>query len=329
MYIVTGGAGFIGANIVHSLNQKGITDILVVDHLVRADKFLNLTDLEIADYMEAEAFLNLVEKGQIKGVEAVFHEGACSDTMATDGRYVMENNYAFSKTLLHWCQQQNIPFLYASSASVYGMTGNFSEERSAESPLNVYGFSKFQFDQYLRRMWSELRAPVHGFRYFNVYGPREFHKGRMASVALHFYKQYRMDGHVHLFAGSGGYANGEQRRDFIHVDDVISVNMHFLDHPRSGIYNVGTGQAQSFNDVAVTVVNSLRHMDDEDIQDLRALEKAQTLRYISMPEALHGKYQSFTQADIGKLRAAGYPQAFLTVEQGVERYMRWLAERNH
>ncbi|MBN2679606.1 ADP-glyceromanno-heptose 6-epimerase [Acidithiobacillus montserratensis] len=327
MYIVTGGAGFIGANMVHALNQRGITDILVVDHLTQADKFLNLTDLEIADYMEAERFLEAIEKDQFSGVEAVFHEGACSDTMATDGRYVMENNYAFSKTLLHWCQRHHIPLLYASSASVYGMTGSFSEERQAESPLNIYGFSKFQFDQYLRRMWHTLEAPVHGFRYFNVYGPREFHKGRMASVALHFYNQYRLDGHVHLFAGSAGYDNGEQRRDFIHVDDVASVNMHFLDHPRSGIYNVGTGQAQSFNDVAVTVINSMRRMADENIHDLASLQKAQTIRYISMPEALHGKYQSFTQADIRQLRAAGYNQPFLSVEQGVARYIHWLAGR--
>lgn len=324
MYIVTGGAGFIGANIVQGLNQQGITDILVVDHLTSADKFLNLTDLEIADYMEAERLLELIESDGLKGVEAIFHQGACSDTMATDGRYVMENNYAFSKALLHWCQRHSVPFLYASSASVYGMTGSFKEERSAESPLNIYGFSKFQFDQYLRRMWNELRAPVHGFRYFNVYGPREFHKNRMASVALHFYRQYQLDGHVHLFAGSSGYENGEQRRDFIHVDDVLAVNMHFLDHPRSGIYNVGTGLAQSFNDVAVTAVNTLRRRAGEAMQDLHSLQKAQIIRYISMPEALHGKYQSFTQADISKLREAGYSKPFLTVEQGVERYVDWL-----
>lgn len=328
MYIVTGGAGFIGANIVQGLNQQGITDILVVDHLTNADKFLNLTDLEIADYMEAERLLELIESDGLRGVEAIFHQGACSDTMATDGRYVMENNYAFSKALLHWCQRHSVPFLYASSASVYGMTGSFKEERSAESPLNIYGFSKFQFDQYLRRMWNELRAPVHGFRYFNVYGPREFHKNRMASVALHFYRQYQLDGHVHLFAGSSGYESGEQRRDFIHVDDVLAVNMHFLDHPRSGIYNVGTGQAQSFNDVAVTAVNTLRRRAGEAIQDLHSLQKAQIIRYISMPEALHGKYQSFTQADISKLREAGYSKPFLTVEQGVERYVDWLEKRS-
>jgi ADP-L-glycero-D-manno-heptose 6-epimerase len=327
MYIVTGGAGFIGANLVQALNQRGITDILVVDHLTRADKFLNLTDLEITDYMEAETFLRLVENGHLKGIEAIFHEGACSDTMATDGRYVMENNFTFSKTLLHWCQRHNVPFLYASSASVYGMTGAFVEERAAESPLNIYGFSKFQFDQYLRRMWTDLRAPVHGFRYFNVYGPREFHKNRMASVALHFFNQYRQDNHVRLFAGTDGYADGEQRRDFIHIDDVVAVNMHFLDHPQSGIYNVGTGQAQSFNEVAVAVINSLERRADHPAQNLSALQRAQVIRYVSMPEALNGKYQSFTQAEVRKLRSAGYAKPFLTVEQGVDRYVRWLAER--
>ncbi len=327
MYIVTGGAGFIGANLVQALNQRGITDILVVDHLTRADKFLNLTDLELTDYMEAETFLRLVENGHLKGIEAIFHEGACSDTMASDGRYVMENNFAFSKILLHWCQRHNVPFLYASSASVYGMTGTFVEERAAESPLNIYGFSKFQFDQYLRRMWADLRAPVHGFRYFNVYGPREFHKNRMASVALHFFNQYRLDNHVRLFAGTDGYADGEQRRDFIHIDDVVAVNMHFLDHPHSGIYNVGTGQAQSFNEVAVAVINSLERRADHPAQSLSALQKAQTIRYVNMPEALNGKYQSFTQAEVGKLRSAGYVKPFLTVEQGVDRYVRWLAER--
>ena len=327
MYIVTGGAGFIGANLVQALNQRGITDILVVDHLTRADKFLNLTDLEITDYMEAETFLRLVENGHLKGIEAIFHEGACSDTMATDGRYVMENNFAFSKTLLHWCQRHNVPFLYASSASVYGMTGAFVEERAAESPLNIYGFSKFQFDQYLRRMWTDLRAPVHGFRYFNVYGPREFHKNRMASVALHFFNQYRQDNHVRLFAGTDGYADGEQRRDFIHIDDVVAVNMHFLDHPHSGIYNVGTGQAQSFNEVAVAVINNLERRADHPAQNLSALQRAQAIRYVSMPEALNGKYQSFTQAEVSKLRSAGYTKPFLTVEQGVDRYVRWLAER--
>jgi ADP-L-glycero-D-manno-heptose 6-epimerase len=327
MIIVTGGAGFIGANLVHALNQCGVTDILVVDHLSQAGKFLNLTDLNIADYLEAERFITLLEAGRLPAIEAVFHEGACSDTMATDGRYIMENNYAFSKTLLHWCQLHNVPFLYASSASVYGMTQQFREERACESPLNIYGFSKFQFDQYLRHVWPSLKAPVHGFRYFNVYGPRELHKGRMASVALHFYQQYRRDGYVHLFAGSDGYGDGEQRRDFIHVDDVCAVNLHFLEHPRTGIYNVGTGQAQTFNEVAVATVGAIDALAKRPARHLAALHKAQVIRYMPMPEALHGKYQSYTQADIGALRGAGFSTPFLNVEEGVSRYVRWLAEK--
>ncbi|MGC9239017.1 MAG: ADP-glyceromanno-heptose 6-epimerase [Acidithiobacillus sp.] len=324
MIIVTGGAGFIGANLVAALNARGERDILVVDHLQQADKFRNLSGLDIADYLEAETFLARLESGSFAGVEAIFHEGACSDTMASDGRYVMTNNYEYSKALLHWAQRQDVPLLYASSASVYGRSGRFTETRDAEDPLNIYGFSKFQFDQYLRRHWQELRAPVHGFRYFNVYGPREFHKGRMASVALHFSRQYRLDGHVHLFAGSGGYADGEQRRDFIHVDDVCAVNMHFLEHPRSGIYNVGTGVARTFNAMAVAVINAIEARQGGPSRDLEKLQKTEVIRYIPMPESLHDKYQSFTEADIRQLRAAGYQAPMLSVEEGVARYIAWL-----
>ena len=327
MYIVTGGAGFIGANLVHALNQRGISDILVSDHLQRADKFRNLADLDIRDYFEAEAFLPELLAGRLGKIDAIFHQGACSDTMASDGRYVMDNNYAHSKALFHWCQENRVPFLYASSASVYGMTGRFREERAAEDPLNIYAFSKFQFDQYLRAQWHALQAPVHGFRFFNVYGPREFHKGRMASVALHFARQYRQEGRVRLFAGSAGYADGEQRRDFIHVDDVVAVHFHFLEHPNSGIYNVGTGRAQSFNDVALAVIQTIDAETGKAPRSLVELQQQGMITYMPMPEALHGKYQSYTQADIETLRAAGYTAPFLDVEAGVRRYQAWLRER--
>ncbi|MCE5393518.1 MAG: ADP-glyceromanno-heptose 6-epimerase [Acidithiobacillus sp.] len=325
MYIITGGAGFIGANLVHGFNRRGIGEILVTDHLQQPDKFRNLSALDILDYEEAETFLPKLLAGRYGKVEAIFHEGACSDTMAQDGRYVMENNFSYSKALFHWCQENRVPFLYASSASVYGMTGCFQEERKAEHPLNVYAFSKFQFDQYLRAHWPDLQSPVHGFRYFNVYGPREFHKGRMASVALHFTRQFQNDGVVRLFAGSHGYQDGEQRRDFVHVDDVVAVNLHFLDHPRSGIYNVGTGRAQSFNDVAVAVINTLLHRQGKARQSLAQLQAQGMIIYQPMPDALLGKYQSFTQADITRLRAAGYQNEFLDVESGVERYLDWLS----
>jgi len=251
-YVVTGACGFIGANLVKALNERGVSDIIAVDNLARADKFLNLTDCEIADYLDKQEFLELVESGQLDGgIEAILHEGACSDTMETDGRYMMANNYRYSLSLLDFCAEQDIPLLYASSASVYGGGGVFREEREFEAPLNVYGYSKFLFDQVVRRRIGpdaiNAESQVAGFRYFNVYGPREQHKGRMASVAFHHFNQYRTSGKVKLFEGYGGYANGEQRRDFVYVGDVVKVNMDFLESRRSGIFNLGTGRAQSFN----------------------------------------------------------------------------------
>ena len=218
-YVVTGACGFIGANLVKALNERGVTDIIAVDNLKSADKFLNLTDCEIADYLDKQEFLDLVEHGQLDGgVEAILHQGACSDTMETDGRYMMANNFRYSQTLLDFCMEQEIPLLYASSASVYGGGGMFREERGYEAPLNVYGYSKFLFDQVVRRRIGSDAASadsqVAGFRYFNVYGPREQHKGRMASVAFHHFNQYRADGKVRLFEGHAGYGNGEERRDF-------------------------------------------------------------------------------------------------------------------
>ena len=228
-YVVTGACGFIGANLVKALNDRGVTDIIAVDNLTHADKFLNLTDCEIADYLDKNEFLELVEHGRLDGsVEAILHQGACSDTMETDGRYMMANNYRYSLSLLDFCAEQDAPLLYASSASVYGGGGVFREEREFEAPLNVYGYSKFLFDQIVRRRLPDAQSQVAGFRYFNVYGPREQHKGRMASVAFHHFNQYRASGKVKLFEGYGDYGNGEQRRDFVYVGDVVKVNMDFL-----------------------------------------------------------------------------------------------------
>jgi ADP-L-glycero-D-manno-heptose 6-epimerase len=324
MYIiVTGAMGFIGANIVKALNLRGETNIIAVDNLSKADKFLNLTDCEIADYLDKKEFLALLLDGAFDGdVAAVFHEGACSDTMETDGRYMMENNYRYTASLFDFCQENEAQFLYASSASVYGAGSVFEEKREHEGPLNVYGYSKFLFDQYLRRKWSSLTAQVAGFRYFNVYGPREQHKGRMASVAFHFFNQYRAEGKVKLFEGCDGYANGEQRRDFISIEDVVKVNMFFLENPGiSGIFNVGTGRSQTFNDVAVATVNACRRAQGEAPLTLAEMHSQGVIEYVAFPEALKGKYQSFTQADVSALRKAGYQDAFLTVEQGVERYV--------
>ena len=326
-YVVTGAAGFIGANIVKALNERGATNIIAVDNLTRADKFRNLVDCEIADYLDKKDFISLVETGVLDGsVEAVFHEGACSDTMETDGRYMMENNYRYSVSLLKFCQDNDAPFLYASSASVYGAGRVFREEREHEGPLNVYGYSKFLFDQTVRRMWDERGAQIVGFRYFNVYGPREQHKGRMASVAFHFFNQYREHGKVKLFEGCEGYANGEQRRDFVSVEDIVKVNLWCLDNPEvSGIFNLGTGRCQSFNDVAVATVNACRARDGQKPLSLAEMQGQGIVEYIGFPEALKGKYQSYTEADMSALRDAGYDAPFYTVEEGVSRYVEHLS----
>ncbi len=325
-YVVTGAAGFIGSNIVKALNERGETNIIAVDNLKRADKFRNLTDCEIADYLDKEDFLAKLNSGTFDGIlSGVLHQGACSDTMESDGRYMMENNYRYSLDVLEHCQNEEIPFLYASSASVYGMGPVFKENREHESPLNVYAYSKFLFDQVIRRRWHERSGQIVGLRYFNVYGQREQHKGRMASVAYHFFNQFRADGHVKLFEGCDGYSNGGQLRDFVSIEDVIKVNMFFLENPdKSGIFNLGTGKAQSFNDVAVATINTLRAAKGEAALTIEQMHHQQLLRYIPFPEQLKGKYQSYTQADVHGLRATGYADAFLTVEQGTGRYVNHL-----
>jgi ADP-L-glycero-D-manno-heptose 6-epimerase len=329
MIVVTGAAGFVGSNIVKALNQQGETDILAVDNLARGDKFPNLVDCSIADYLDKEAFLEAVEGGDLDGeVRAVLHQGACSDTMEQDGRYMMENNYRYSAVLLEFCRAEAVPFIYASSASVYGAGQTFREEPQFERPLNVYGYSKFLFDNLVRRRWGDNTAQLVGLRYFNVYGPREAHKQRMASVAFHFFNQYLAEGRVRLFEGSGGFAAGEQRRDFVSVQDVVAVNLHALAHPQmSGIFNVGTGRAQTFNDVAVATVNAVRASRGEAPLTLEAMLAQGKIEYTAFPPGLKDKYQSFTQADLGLLRRAGYTAPFLTVEEGVARYVGWLLKQ--
>jgi len=330
MYIaVTGAAGFIGSNVVKALNARGDYEVLAVDDLTQGDKFVNLADCDIADYIDREAFLRGLDDGTFDGVlAAILHQGACSDTTEADGRYMMQNNYQYSRELLEYCTDEEIPFIYASSAAVYGAGPEFREDRACESPLNVYGYSKFLFDQYVRRNWDQRTAQVVGLRYFNVYGEREQHKARMASVAFHFFNQYRAGGRVRLFEGSGGYADGEQRRDFVSVEDAVAVNLFFLDHPgKSGIFNVGTGAAQSFNDVAVATVNACRRHASETALSLADMQRQGVIEYIPFPAELKGKYQSYTQADVGALRASGYDAPFLTVEQGVARYVEKLLQR--
>lgn len=312
MIVVTGGAGFIGSNIVRGLNAQGRTDILVVDNLEDGQKFRNLVDCQIADYMDQDDFLNriLSDDGEFDYIQAIFHEGACSTTTEWNGRFMMKNNYDYSKVLLNYALERQIPFIYASSAAVYGGNQVFSETLTHEKPLNVYGYSKFLFDQFVRKKLKKAQSQIVGLRYFNVYGPCEAHKGNMASVAFHLNNQLKENGVIKLFAGCDGYADGEQRRDFIYIEDVVKVNLWFLDHPdKSGIFNLGTGRSQSFNDVAKAVLSW--HNSGE-------------LQYVPFPDHLKGSYQSFTEADLSQLRKAGYPAEFDTVEIGVKKYLDWL-----
>ncbi|HBA33184.1 MAG TPA: ADP-glyceromanno-heptose 6-epimerase [Gammaproteobacteria bacterium] len=309
MIIVTGGAGFIGSNIIQALNQQGFDNILAVDDLTNGHKFHNLADLEIADYLDYEDFQQRVRSGAFKGesIKALFHQGACSTTTEWDGRYMMKINYDYSKDLLNFCEAGNIPFIYASSAAVYGKSSTFKEQRLYEKPINVYGYSNFLFDQYLRRRMGQLRTQVVGLRYFNVYGPREQHKGSMASVAFHLNNQLLESDTVRLFEGCDNYGDGEQVRDFIYVEDIASVNLWFMQNPQCrGIFNLGTGQARSFNAVAEAVLK---------------FHGRGSIEYIPFPSHLKGSYQSFTQADMSALRSIGYSHEFTSLEQGVQRYL--------
>lgn len=325
MIVVTGGAGFIGANLVKALNARGHQDVLVVDDLSDGTKFVNLADCTLGDYLDKDDFLARVKaelcgetRGEIGGlppIEAIFHEGACSDTTEWDGRFMLENNFEYSKVLLEYCQAKRIPFLYASSAATYGGSEVFVEDPAHEKPLNVYGYSKLLFDQYVRARWDDFDSQVVGFRYFNVYGPREQHKGKMASVAYHHHTQVQRGENPKLFGAWDGYDAGMQSRDFVYVGDVVDVNLWFLDNPDvSGIFNLGTGRAEPFKAIAETAIDfySRNHGVKSEIE------------YIDFPEELKGRYQSYTRADIGRLRDAGYTAEFKTVREGVSAYLEWL-----
>lgn len=318
MIVVTGASGFIGSNIIKGLNKRGITNILAVGDLTEGRKFKNLAVCHYADYMDYMDFLDHIKMGDefAEPIEAVFHEGACSTTTEWDGRYMMKNNYEYTKDLFHYCYRLKIPFLYASSAAVYGESLEFDDQDWNQRPLNVYGYSKWKFDEYVKPYIEKGESQIVGFRYFNVYGPHEQHKGGMASVAFHLMNQIRDTGNVKLFEGSHGYEAGEQRRDFVFIDDVVNVNLWFMDHPQqSGIFNLGTGQARAFNDIANTILK---------------LHGSGSLEYIPFPEKLKNAYQAYTQANISALRAAGYTAEFTPLEQGVEAYYQWYqAEPTH
>lgn len=314
MIIVTGGAGFIGSNLVKGLNAIGKNDILVVDNLKNGAKFRNLVDCDFLDYMDKQEFLqHLIAKTlPYADIEIVFHQGACSNTTEWDGHYMMQNNYEYSKQVLKFCEDNSVSFIYASSAAVYGTGTQFVEAVENEHPINMYAYSKYLFDQYIRKTRRPANIRIIGLRYFNVYGPRESHKGSMASVAFHLHNQIQGSECLRLFKASNGYADGEQRRDFIHVDDVVAVNLWCMQGATSnGIFNVGTGESRSFNDVANALIDH---------------HGRGRIEYIEFPDSLKGRYQSFTEADLSALRDAGYSGSFQTLEQGMSAYLDWQAD---
>lgn len=308
MIVVTGAAGFIGSNIIKGLNAEGITNILAVDDLTDGHKFINLMSGAYRDYMDYRDFLDQIKSDQPfqEPIEVIFHEGACSDTTEWNGHYMMKNNYEYTKILFHYCLAHHIQFLYASSAAVYGGSQIFKESDSKQAPLNVYGYSKWKFDEYVSPYLKETQTQIVGLRYFNVYGPQEQHKGSMASVAFHFMNQLFDNGMVRLFEGSHGYGHGEHRRDFVSVDDVVKVNLWFFRHPqKSGIFNVGTGVSRSFNDVAKNLIQ---------------YHGAGKIQYFPCPEKLKKSYQAFTEADTNALRNVGYNADFDSLEIGLAKY---------
>jgi ADP-L-glycero-D-manno-heptose 6-epimerase len=302
MIVVTGGAGFIGSNLIEALNAKGVSEILVVDRAGRDSS--NLKDLRIADFMQPEEFGRAIERDTLpKKIEAIFHQGACADTTCDDRAYMMENNFTFSKTVLHFALSRKIPMVYASSAAVYGASKEFAVSRENERPLNLYGQSKLDFDNHVRNVVASAESIVAGLRYFNVYGPRESHKGKMASMVYQLYRQLKASGRARLFTGTDGYGDGEQRRDFVFVGDVVRVNLALAEGPmRKGIFNVGSGRARSFNEVAKTIIGRIG---------------AGEIEYVKFPASLAERYQSFTEAELSGLRGAGYGEEFSSIEDGI------------
>ena len=309
MIVVTGGAGFIGSHLVLGLNKTGANKIVVVDNLKNEEKNKNLIEAKIIDYIDKIDFLKLIEKRDTfcEDIDFVFHQGACTVTTEWDGRYMLENNFRYSKVLLNFCLERSIPFIYASSAAVYGINSNFAEKRKNEGPINIYGYSKWLFDQYVRSLKNKIKSQVVGLRYFNVFGPGEAHKNNMASVVYHFDNQINGLGELKLFKGSHGHDDGEQRRDFIFVDDVIKINLWMMNNSNiSGIYNVGTGKSHSFNDIANAVIKR---------------RKTGRIKYIPFPKELEESYQSYTEANLENLRSVGYKKEFIALDEGVSTYL--------
>lgn len=312
MIVVTGATGFIGTNLIRGLNQAGETNILAVCDLSDGNKITNISDCYFVDYMDKNEFIRAIKSNSLPyDIRTVFHQGACSSTMENNGQYMMENNFEYSKALLHYCLAQGASFLYASSASIYGLSRATDETLDGYKPLNIYAFSKLLFDRYVQTL-NAPKSQVVGLRYFNVYGPYEQHKGKMASVAFHFFNQIKQHQVCSLFEGTNGIENGEQMRDFVYVEDVVKANLWLWQNPQiSGVFNCGSGHARSFNDMANCLIDEL----------------GGEIRYIPFPKTLEQKYQSFTQADLTKLREVGYPYDFLSLEQGVKKYLSFLSNR--
>ena len=309
MIIVTGSNGFIGSNLIKGLNEIGHKDIIAVDDQDDPELKENIAHCDIQDFLNIDEFINLIRNNEIDGtkIRAIFHQGACSNTMEWDADFLYKNNLSYSKELLNFSQKTKTSLIYASSASVYGAGKIFEESVENEDPINLYAYSKFKFDQLVRQELIKSETQIVGLRYFNVYGPQEQHKGTMASVAFHLHNQLKDNEEIKLFEGSDGYDDGEQRRDFIYVEDVVKVNLWFLENQKvSGIFNVGTGKSQTFNEVAHSVIN---------------WNKRGKIYYVPFPEKLKGAYQSYTQANISKLRKAGYKDEFLNVQEGVKKYL--------
>lgn len=307
MILVTGGAGFIGSNLMRALNARGLKNIIVIDNLTRGNKSQNLVGCEFVDYIDKVDFRTLLEKGSFKArVKMILHQGACSDTTELDSHYMLDNNFTYSKILLHYALENHVPFIYASSAAVYGRAAHFEEDiKENEAPLNLYGFSKVLFDHYVRSLLPSIKTTLVGLRYFNVYGPFEAHKGKMASMIYQLCQQLDTSGEVNLFSGTDGYPDGEQRRDFIYVDDVIKMILFFMNTPgKRGIYNAGTGRSASFNDIAHALIS------------LKGLGK---INYVPFPSHLQGKYQSFTEASLSKLKQAGYTESFESLNHAIRK----------
>ena len=318
MIILTGGAGFIGCNTLATLNRMDCTDILVVDNVGRSSKWQNLVGKSFRHYVHKNALWPWLEKNDSEKVEAVIHLGACTDTMEKDFDYLAENNVSYSQKLWRFCTDRRIPFIYASSAATYGDGGNGFSDAHAKTvhykPINPYGYSKHLFDLWALKQ-KQSPSQWYGIKFFNVYGPGENHKGRMASVPNFAIPQAKQNGKIRLFRSHlPGVKDGEQKRDFVYVQDVVDLVVHFLDSSApSGLYNAGTGRSRSFNDLAKAIFSGLNIPGE--------------IEYFEMPDDIKNSYQYFTEADMKKLIATGYHHAPVSLEEGIARYVKWLSER--